>query len=127
MGTKFTTAVGIFLWMCLLGSGAAFPQEGPQEPQIDELKKKAPKVFIDCRRCASASMITGPWEETIYDKTRESLWSQALTASLEEVLLQRQELATEYRFFFSVGLSYSFGSIFSNVVNPRFGGRSYYY
>ncbi|MGQ9672820.1 MAG: hypothetical protein ACUVV5_06770 [Candidatus Aminicenantales bacterium] len=42
-------------------------------------------------------------------------------ASLEEVLLQRKQLATNYNYFFSVGLSYTFGSIFTNVVNPRFG------
>jgi hypothetical protein len=42
-------------------------------------------------------------------------------ASLEEVLLQRRQLATSYNYFFSVGLSYTFGSIFTNVVNPRFG------
>jgi len=42
-------------------------------------------------------------------------------ASFEEILLQRRELATSYSYFASVGLSYSFGSIFSNVVNPRFG------
>jgi len=42
-------------------------------------------------------------------------------ASLEEILLQRRQLATSYDYFFSVGLSYTFGSIFTNVVNPRFG------
>ena len=42
-------------------------------------------------------------------------------ATLEEVLLRRKQLATNYDYFFSVGFSYSFGSIFSNVVNPRFG------
>jgi hypothetical protein len=42
-------------------------------------------------------------------------------ATIEEVLLQRRQLATDYDYFFSVGFSYSFGSIFSNVVNPRFG------
>lgn len=42
-------------------------------------------------------------------------------ASFEEILLRRRELATSYSYFASVGLSYSFGSIFSNVVNPRFG------
>jgi hypothetical protein len=43
-------------------------------------------------------------------------------ATQEEVLLRRRELATTYRYFFSVGFSYTFGSIYSNVVNPRFGG-----
>jgi len=45
-------------------------------------------------------------------------------ASLEEVLLQRRQLETTYNYFFSVGLSLSFGSIYSNVVNPRFGSGS---
>ena len=46
-------------------------------------------------------------------------------ASLEEVLLQRTQLETSYSYFFSVGFSYTFGSIFTNVVNPRFGSSSY--
>jgi hypothetical protein len=41
-------------------------------------------------------------------------------ASLEDVLLQRRRLATSYRTWGEVGLSYTFGSIYSNVVNPRF-------
>jgi hypothetical protein len=45
-------------------------------------------------------------------------------ASLEEVLLQRRQLETTYNFYFSVGLSYTFGSIFSKIVNPRFGSGS---
>ena len=40
-------------------------------------------------------------------------------ADLEEVLTRQKELATDFRYFFSFGLSYRFGSIFSNVVNPR--------
>jgi hypothetical protein len=130
------------------------------------------------------------YEETIYDKTAESLWSQSLSvildlkekwgsistslegshyfhnfkrnhlslygsislrlwkgltfdvngyysmihdqmslkkgqASLEEVLLRRTMLETDYQYYLSIGLSYTFGSIFSNVVNPRFGGSGY--
>jgi len=42
-------------------------------------------------------------------------------ASLEDVLLMRKQLATSYEYYFSIGLSYTFGSIYSNVVNPRFG------
>ncbi|MGB9863869.1 MAG: hypothetical protein ACPLPQ_08700 [Candidatus Saccharicenans sp.] len=45
-------------------------------------------------------------------------------ATWEEVLLQRKMLATSYDYFFAVGFSYSFGSIFTNVVNPRFGSVS---
>lgn len=128
-------------------------------------------------------------EETIYDKTRETLWSHSLSATLElkqpwgtisstisgsqyfhdlarnnlsleaqvslrifegfnfnidgggsrihdqlflskggasfeEVLLQRRQLETGYNYYFSVGLSFTFGSTRSNVVNPRFGTGS---
>lgn len=126
------------------------------------------------------------FEETIYQKTRETLWKQSLTAtlelkqkwgtvstavegshyfhdfrknrlevrgelsfrlirgfnfnidasysrihdqlslprggaSLEEVLLRIKELETTYSYRVSVGISYTFGSIHSRVVNPRFG------
>ena len=30
-------------------------------------------------------------------------------------------LATNYNYRFSVGVSYTFGSIYSSIVNPRFG------
>lgn len=42
-------------------------------------------------------------------------------ASKEEILLQRKELATQFDYFTSFGFSYTFGSIYNNVVNPRFG------
>jgi hypothetical protein len=40
--------------------------------------------------------------------------------SLEEILLQQRRQATSYQMSGSIGLSYSFGSQFSNVVNTRF-------
>jgi len=42
-------------------------------------------------------------------------------ATPEEVLLQRKELETQYRYYTSFGFTYTFGSIYNNVVNPRFG------
>jgi len=39
----------------------------------------------------------------------------------EEILLQTQELSTDYSYFLHFGFSYTFGSIYNNVVNPRFG------
>ncbi len=38
-----------------------------------------------------------------------------------DILLQQKERKTNYRFSTSIGISYTFGSIYSNVVNPRFG------
>ncbi len=41
-------------------------------------------------------------------------------ASIEDVLLHRQELSTSYSYYTSFGISYTFGSIYNNAVNPRF-------
>jgi len=41
-------------------------------------------------------------------------------ATEEEILLQRREFETQYNYYVSIGLGYTFGSIYSNVVNPRF-------
>lgn len=43
-------------------------------------------------------------------------------ADLEEVLLRRRQLETDYEAGFSFGFRYRFGSIYNNVVNTRFGG-----
>ncbi|MEK7330812.1 MAG: hypothetical protein AAB113_08415 [Candidatus Eisenbacteria bacterium] len=55
------------------------------------------------------------------ERIRDQLSLPRASASDEEILLQRRQLATGYQYGFSVGLSYTFGSIFNNVVNPRFG------
>ena len=57
-------------------------------------------------------------------RVRDQLYLPAEGLTPAEILLQQQELATDYRYFLSAGFSYSFGSIFNNVVNPRFGSGS---
>jgi hypothetical protein len=48
-------------------------------------------------------------------------------ASEAEILLQLQELATAYNVEGEVGFTYTFGSIYNNIVNPRFGnGRRFF-
>lgn len=42
--------------------------------------------------------------------------------SKEDVLLQRYSLQTSYEYYGSIGFEYAFGSIYNNIVNPRFGG-----
>jgi hypothetical protein len=54
-----------------------------------------------------------------YQRINDQLNLPRGEASLEDVLLQRRRLATAYRGSGSIGLSYTFGSMFSNVVNPR--------
>lgn len=56
-----------------------------------------------------------------YSAIHDQLSLPASGASLEEILLRRKQLETSYYYHFSVGLSYTFGSTRSRVVNPRFG------
>lgn len=45
-------------------------------------------------------------------------------ASVEDVLLRRRLFETDYTYYSYISFSYSFGSIFNNIVNPRIGGSS---
>ncbi|MFC1527000.1 hypothetical protein ACFL6X_09360, partial [Candidatus Latescibacterota bacterium] len=53
------------------------------------------------------------------ERINDQLSLEAGEASLEEILLRRRELATNYELWGSVSLSYTFGSIYNNVVNTR--------
>ena len=55
-------------------------------------------------------------------RTRDQINLRRGSASPEEILVRQRQLASGYNFFMSVSVNYSFGSIFNNIVNPRFGG-----
>lgn len=55
-------------------------------------------------------------------RTRDQINLRRGNASTEEILVRQRQLATGYSYFVNFGISYSFGSIFNNIVNPRFGG-----
>ena len=42
-------------------------------------------------------------------------------ATGQEILMQIRELETQYNYWFSLGFEYTFGSIYNNIVNSRFG------
>jgi len=58
-----------------------------------------------------------------YDRIRDQISLRKGAATPEEVLLRRRQLATGHSYNLGFGISYSFGSIFNSVVNPRFGGE----
>ena len=82
-----------FIFLLLVCSGTVFSQETK-----DDLK-----IFLDCNRSDNTFI-------------KQNLGN----VSLEELLLQQQQLQSGYNYFFNVGLSYSFGSIYNTIVNPRF-------
>jgi len=63
-----------------------------------------------------------------WSRVRDQLALSGQTASDDEILLRLKELQTSYSYFTSIGISYTFGSIFNNTVNSRFRstqGRSF--
>lgn len=59
-----------------------------------------------------------------YSRVRDQLHLPARDLTEQEILLRQRALATSYNYFVYGGISYRFGSIFSNVVNPRMGSSS---
>lgn len=55
---------------------------------------------------------------------RDQVFLSRRGSSLEESLVRRRQLATDFEHSLFFGISYTFGSIFNNVVNSRFAGSS---
>ena len=53
---------------------------------------------------------------------RDQVYLPKVPGTDEQILLQERQRATTYRYFVNFGVSYTFGSIYNNIVNPRFGG-----
>jgi hypothetical protein len=54
-------------------------------------------------------------------RIRDQLSLPRRDATQEEVLLRLRELQSAYEIQFDVGFTYTFGAVFNNIVNPRFG------
>lgn len=55
-----------------------------------------------------------------YSRVNDQLYLRRGSLSDIQVIARQEALATNFRYFMSFGVSYTFGSIFNNVVNPRF-------
>ena len=55
---------------------------------------------------------------------RDQIYLAKADLSDKEMLVRRRQLATDYEYRLSIGITYSFGSIYNNVVNSRFAGSS---
>ncbi len=54
-----------------------------------------------------------------FDMIRDQINLPLGDASLEDIILQQRAIATNYRLNVGVGLSYTFGSIYNNILNTR--------
>ena len=52
-------------------------------------------------------------------RIKDQIYLRAAGLTPEEILLGLRERGTDYEYELDVGFSYSFGSVFNNVVNPR--------
>jgi hypothetical protein len=59
-----------------------------------------------------------------YSRIHDQLNLPRGEATDDEILLRRIQLATDYQYFTSFGITYTFGSIYSNIVNPRMQGST---
>ena len=57
-----------------------------------------------------------------YSRIHDQLYLPASSATQQQILTRQIQLPTNYSYSTYFGLSYTFGSIFNNIVNPRFGG-----
>lgn len=55
-------------------------------------------------------------------RVKDQIYLSKAGVSEEEILVRRRQLGTDYSYGANFGLSYTFGSRFNNVVNPRMGG-----
>lgn len=56
-----------------------------------------------------------------FSQIRDQIALAKSGASQAQVLTSQKEIPTNYSYFTSIGISYTFGSIYNNVVNSRFG------
>ena len=57
-----------------------------------------------------------------YESIHDQFYIPKEGISRDDALLRQSQQSTRFSQFFFVGLTYSFGSVLNNVVNPRFGG-----
>ena len=72
-------------------------------------------TYFSLRLVKGFSLVLNIDLESIHDQ----IYLPKGEASLEEILLKRKQLATTFNYSTSFGVSYTFGSIYNNIVNRR--------
>jgi hypothetical protein len=57
-----------------------------------------------------------------FSRIKDQFFLPAEELTEEDILLRRSARETDFRYRIGIGLSYRFGSMFANIVNPRFRG-----
>jgi hypothetical protein len=87
---------------------------------LDDWSKKRLEISGD----ANVRILKG-LSLSVYGSTavvRDQIYLPKGEATPEEILVRQRQLATSYRYVLSIGFTYTFGSIYTSVVNPRLSG-----
>ena len=81
--------------------------------------------LADTEEMTATEIVADRWNKWVFSEVEYQLVHDQLylpkgNASLEDVLLQRRKMATEYELGFEFGFQFTFGSIYNNIVNERF-------
>jgi hypothetical protein len=87
---------------------------------LDDLSKKRLEVSGEANVRLLKGLSLSVWGSTAI--VRDQIYLPLGEATTEEILVRQRQLFTSYRYTLSVGFSYTFGSIYTNVVNPRLVG-----
>jgi hypothetical protein len=95
----------------------SFQLDGSQ--YLSQLDKYRIEAYggVSLRLGKGLSLNVSSWSSFI----RDQLYLPKGEASVEDILVRQRQLATSYQYSVYFGISYTFGSIYNNVVNPRFG------
>ncbi|MBT8400617.1 MAG: hypothetical protein KJO98_09080 [Rhodothermia bacterium] len=85
--------------------------------QILDLYRLEVFVFTEVRLVRGLSF----YAQGTFSRIRDQIFLSARAASQEDVLLGAVKLPTSFDYSFTAGLSVTLGSVYSAVVNPRFG------
>jgi hypothetical protein len=85
---------------------------------LDDFSKNRQVLYGDfrVRIFSGLSIEIQPSVSAIHDQ----IYLPIAGATRDDILLARQQLATAYQYQLAVGLTFTFGSIFNGIVNPRF-------
>jgi hypothetical protein len=87
---------------------------------LDDFRKKRFEVSGEANVRLLKGLSLSVWGNAAI--IRDQIYLPKGEATAEEILVRQRQLATSYRYTLSVGFSYTFGSIYTNVVNPRLMG-----
>jgi hypothetical protein len=114
------------LWMQSLGVAFKMTQEwgslsasATGSNYLHDFSKNSLDLYVS----ASVSIMTGLSLSFGggYSFVHDQLSLPKAGATDEELLLRLKQIATTYSYYSSFGITYTFGSIYNTVVNPRFG------